>query len=169
MKSIHFSENHYNVYSECLESHFENDAREDFAAGAYSVVQCTGAPLITARLPRLKACGSLIFLALNENSSFSLSAICNLSHRMLIFSLFSQMSRCAMLWFLRFFAISFYISSAALTASCSVIPVELLMSLSHDVGGRPLFLFPLTDPCDDRSFYSLLSNNMSKENFHFRI
>ena len=38
------------------------------------------------------------------------------------------------------------LSSAALTASCSVIPVELLMSLSHDVGGRPLFLFPLTFP-----------------------
>ena len=33
------------------------------------------------------------------------------------------------------------LSSAALTASCSVIPVELLMSLSHDVGGRPLFFF----------------------------
>ena len=38
------------------------------------------------------------------------------------------------------------LSSAALTASCSVIPVELLMSLSHDVGGRPLLLFPLTFP-----------------------
>ena len=41
---------------------------------------------------------------------------------------------------------SLHISSAALTASCSVIPVELLMSLSHDVGGRPLFFFPLTFP-----------------------
>ena len=60
-------------------------------------------------------------------------------------SLFSQMSRCAMLWF---FTILRHLSSssAALTTSCSVIPVELLMSLSHDVGGRPLFLFLLPFP-----------------------
>ena len=45
-------------------------------------------------------------------------------------SLSSQMSRCAMLWFSRFFH-HLSLSSAALTASCSVIPAELLMSLSH--------------------------------------
>ena len=38
------------------------------------------------------------------------------------------------------------LSSAALTASCVFIPEVLLMSLSHDGGGRPLFLFPLTFP-----------------------
>ena len=38
------------------------------------------------------------------------------------------------------------LSSAALTASCSVISVELLMSLSHDIGRWAHFLFPFTFP-----------------------
>ena len=45
-------------------------------------------------------------------------------------------------------------SSAALTASCIVIPVELLMSLSHDVGGGGAASLSLSIdlPCDDCSF-----------------
>ena len=44
------------------------------------------------------------------------------------------------------------LSSAALTASCSVIAVELLMSLSHDVGGRPPLSLSVDHACDECFF-----------------
>ena len=61
------------------------------------------------------------------------------------------------------------LSSAALTASCSVIPVELLMSLSHDVGGRPLYLFPSTFPVMIVLSSPFLQITCpKKQNFHLR-